>query len=158
MTFPSFAYTGRALLVALALALLGYLLLPAGITGDGRLDSALLLAIGAFAGAWLAAIGRRAVSSSEGGKEVITLFVGNLAFKATEQELQELFAPYGTVRSARIMRDRKTRRPRGFGFVEMAGGEAVKAIRALDGKEFHGRKLRIKEGNRKEAEGGTTGE
>ena len=52
------------------------------------------------------------------------------------------------------MRDRKTRRPRGYGFVEMSASQAQKAIRAVDGKEFHGRKLRVKLGNRKESENG----
>ena len=75
-----------------------------------------------------------------------TIFVGNLAFKASPDELSELFTKYGTVHSVRIMKDRATRRPRGFAFVEMNERGATKAIKSLDGKEFMGRKLRVNEG------------
>jgi len=140
----------RALLAALLLGLLGYVL-PIALTGNVRLDHALLLAVGAFAGVWLGALRRTEAAPEHGdGEEAQTVFVGNLAFKSTDEELRDLFSPYGAVRASRIMRDRKTRRPRGFGFVEMPRNQAQRAIKALDGKEFHGRKLRVREGNRKD--------
>jgi len=73
------------------------------------------------------------------------IYVGNLPFSATEEETRELFAEYGAVNSVKLISDRDTGRPRGFGFVEMEDGDADTAIEALDGAEFGGRKLRINE-------------
>ena len=74
-----------------------------------------------------------------------SIYVGNLPFGATEQEVHELFAAHGTVESVRLMVDRETGRPRGFGFVDMADSDASKAIEALNGTDFGGRTLRINE-------------
>ncbi len=74
-----------------------------------------------------------------------TIYVGNLPFSTTEADLRELFAPYGTVNSARIITDRDTGRSRGFGFVEMEASEANAAMQALNGKDLGGRSLRINE-------------
>jgi cold-inducible RNA-binding protein len=72
------------------------------------------------------------------------LYVGNLSFDAREEDLQELFAAHGEVVSAKVITDRETGRPRGFGFVEMANAEdAQKAIQSLDGKDFMGRNLTV---------------
>jgi cold-inducible RNA-binding protein len=72
------------------------------------------------------------------------LFVGNLSFKTTENDLQDSFAPYGTVVETNLMMDRMTGRPRGFAFVTMSTPEeAQKAIDALHGKEFDGRALTV---------------
>jgi cold-inducible RNA-binding protein len=74
------------------------------------------------------------------------LFVGNLSFQTTEEELRALFAPFGQIRRVHMATDRETGRARGFGFVEMANDdEAKKAIAALDGKEVNGRKLNVNE-------------
>jgi len=68
------------------------------------------------------------------------LFVGNLSFKTTENDLQDAFAAHGTVVEANLMMDRVTGRPRGFAFVTMSSPEeAQKAIEALNGKEMDGR-------------------
>jgi hypothetical protein len=154
MLFPPLAQLGKAALIAVILAATGYFTTPAsGWLGNAPADAALLLGLGALLGGWLSGLSLSpGVSGSDDGTQ--TLFVGNLAFKASEEELRELFAPFGQVQSARIMRDRKTRRPRGYGFVEMSTPEARKAIKSLDGKEFHGRKLRVKAGNRKDVENG----
>ncbi|MGH7157574.1 MAG: RNA recognition motif domain-containing protein [Candidatus Saccharimonadales bacterium] len=70
------------------------------------------------------------------------LFVSKLSFTTTDEGLQSLFAPYGTVVSARIATDRDTNRSKGFGFVEMEDQEsAQKAINELDGKDFEGRQI-----------------
>src|SRR5262252_273623 len=72
------------------------------------------------------------------------LFVGNLDFKVTENELQNAFAAHGTVVEASLVTDRETGRPRGFGFVTMSSPEeAQKAIDALNGKELGGRALNV---------------
>ena len=72
------------------------------------------------------------------------LFVGNLSFNVTENELQDTFAAHGTVLEANLMTDRMTGRPRGFGFVTMSTeAEAQAAINALNGTELDGRALTV---------------
>ncbi|MCK4415250.1 MAG: RNA-binding protein [Candidatus Eisenbacteria sp.] len=72
------------------------------------------------------------------------LYVGNLPFEVTEDDLQELFTAHGAVTSANVITDRETGRARGFGFVEMEQAEdAQKAIQSLDGQEFKGRNLKV---------------
>lgn len=79
------------------------------------------------------------------------LYVGNLSYDTTDQELQDLFAQHGTVQSANVVTDRYTGRSRGFGFVEMGSGEEVQqAIEALNGSEFQGRSLVVNEARPKE--------
>src|SRR5262249_20747925 len=74
------------------------------------------------------------------------LFVGNLSFQATEEDLRELFQQAGTVESVRIVTDQFTGRPRGFGFVEMATKEeSSKAIEMLNGRLFRDRNLVVDE-------------
>jgi cold-inducible RNA-binding protein len=74
------------------------------------------------------------------------LFVGNLSFQATEEDLRELFAQAGTVETVRIITDQFTGRPRGFGFVEMATKEeSTKAIEMLNGRLFRDRNLVVDE-------------
>ena len=74
------------------------------------------------------------------------LFVGNLSFQATEEDLRELFQQAGTVESVRIVTDQFTGRPRGFGFVEMSTKEeATKAIEMLNGRLFRARNLVVDE-------------
>ena len=72
------------------------------------------------------------------------LFVGNLNFATTTQDLENLFAEYGEVTEAQVITDRDTGRSRGFGFVEMASTEgAEKAISSLDGRDLSGRQLKV---------------
>ena len=74
------------------------------------------------------------------------IFVGNLAYQTTESELEAIFAPYGAVEKASVIRDRDTGQPRGFAFVEMTNqAEALKAIEALNGQELNGRALNVNE-------------
>jgi len=79
------------------------------------------------------------------------LYVGNLSFKTTEGELQQIFSQHGTVASASLVMDRETGRPRGFGFVEMPNdAEAQAAIAALNGQNFGGRDLTVNEARPRE--------
>ena len=71
------------------------------------------------------------------------LYVGNLSFSTTEQQLESLFAEHGDVQSAALVMDRDTGRPRGFGFVEMNDEGAKAAIEALNGKNVDGRDLTV---------------
>ena len=74
----------------------------------------------------------------------MNIYVGNLPYNASEDEVRELFAAYGTVTSVALIKDKVTGQPRGFGFVEMASdAEATAAIDGLNGKDFAGRKLAI---------------
>jgi RNA recognition motif-containing protein len=73
------------------------------------------------------------------------LYVGNLPFTVTENAVRDLFAPHGTIEKLSLITDRETGRPRGFGFVEMSQADATSAMRALDGKDFEGRALKINE-------------
>jgi len=81
------------------------------------------------------------------------IFVGNLPFRASEEEVRDLFTQYGTVHSVNLITDRETGRPRGFGFVEMDQDAADAAIRALDGTEFGGRSLQVNEARDKRGGG-----
>ena len=79
-----------------------------------------------------------------------SIYVGNLSFSATEEDIRDLFSQYGTVHSVKLISDRETGRPRGFGFVEMEDSAAASAISALNGKEVGGRALRINEARERE--------
>jgi RNA recognition motif-containing protein len=81
------------------------------------------------------------------------IYVGNLPFSATEDEVQQLFSQYGTVISVSLITDRDTGAPRGFGFVEMEEG-ADEAISALNNHELGGRNLRVNEARPQEKGGG----
>ncbi|MDR2125061.1 MAG: RNA-binding protein [Desulfovibrio sp.] len=74
-----------------------------------------------------------------------SLYVGNLPWSATEEEIRNLFASHGTVNSVKLISDRETGRARGFGFVEMEDPDAAVAVQALDGASFGGRTLRVNE-------------
>ena len=74
-----------------------------------------------------------------------SIYVGNLPWSASEEQVQELFAQYGNVLSVKLISDRETGRARGFGFVEMEDNEAAAAIEALDNNNFGGRTLRVNE-------------
>ncbi len=82
------------------------------------------------------------------------LYVGNLSFQTSTDELKEMFAKIGTVESVTIVEDRDTGRSRGFGFVEMASREeGQKAIAELNGKEMNGRPMTVNEAKQKEERG-----
>lgn len=76
----------------------------------------------------------------------MNIYVGNLPYNSTDEELRQTFAPYGEVTSASVIADKFTGRSRGFGFVEMPNDEEAKAaIEALNGKDVDGRQLRVNE-------------
>jgi cold-inducible RNA-binding protein len=79
------------------------------------------------------------------------LFVGNLSFNLTENDLQDAFAEYGTVTEVNVMMDRATNRPRGFAFVTMSSKEeADKAVQGMNGKQLDGRALTVNEARPRE--------
>ncbi len=80
------------------------------------------------------------------------IYVGNMSFEATESGLRSIFEPFGEITSVRLITDRDTGRPRGFGFVEMSNDEeAAKAITALNGTQMDGRALNVNEAKPKAA-------
>ena len=86
------------------------------------------------------------------------LYVGNLSYGMTDNDLENLFEPHGTVQSAQVIKDRDTGRSKGFGFVEMdSGKEAQAAISALNGQDVNGRALTVNEARPREERGGSNG-
>jgi cold-inducible RNA-binding protein len=85
------------------------------------------------------------------------IYVGNLPFSATEDQVRALFAQHGTVESVALPNDRETGRPRGFGFVEMSSADAARAIQAVNGQDMGGRALRVNEAQDKPRGGGGGG-
>jgi len=85
----------------------------------------------------------------------MSIYIGNLSFDATEADLTEVFAEYGTVKRVQLPTDRETGRMRGFGFVELSSdAEEEKAIEALDGAEWMGREIRVNKAKPREPRGG----
>ncbi|NER32555.1 MAG: RNA-binding protein [Oscillatoria sp. SIO1A7] len=89
----------------------------------------------------------------------MSIYVGNLSFDVTEDDLKEVFNDYGTVKKVKLPTDRETGRPRGFGFVDMSTeDEEVAAIEALDGAEWMGRDMRVNKAKpRENNKGGSFG-
>lgn len=77
--------------------------------------------------------------------KMTSIYVGNLPFTATEDDVRKYFEPFGAVSKVKLISDRETGRPRGFGFVEMEPSAAQAAIAALNGKDLGGRTLRVNE-------------
>jgi cold-inducible RNA-binding protein len=89
---------------------------------------------------------------------LMKLYVGNLSFQTSNEDLQQHFSSVGTVESANVVEDRDTGRSRGFGFVEMASqAEGEAAIAELNGKELNGRELKVNEARPRESGGGGGG-
>jgi RNA recognition motif-containing protein len=88
----------------------------------------------------------------------MSIYVGNLSFQATQEDLSEIFAEYGTVKRVQLPTDRETGRMRGFAFVEMGSdAEEASAIEALDGAEWMGRDLKVNKAKPREERGSSGG-
>ena len=86
------------------------------------------------------------------------LYVGNLSFNSTEDDITSAFSPYGTVTSVNLITDRETGRPRGFCFVEMSSdAEAQSAMQAMDGQDLNGRNLKVNVAKPRESRSGGGG-
>lgn len=155
MTFkiPSPLLYLSSLIISALLASLAFWILSAqGLDGD----SLTMLGAGLFIGHLVGVCSHASTRSSTAKKpasttstddsgETISLYVGNLAYSAQRNALRDLFAEYGQVNSVRIMTDRNTRRPRGYGFVDMEANAGRKALNALDNTDFCGRNLKVSE-------------
>ena len=81
----------------------------------------------------------------------MNIYVGNISYQMRDNDLEDLFAPYGEVTSARVIMDRETNRSKGFGFVEMANKEdGEKAIEELNNNELEGRNIKVNEARPRE--------
>ncbi|MBD1838451.1 RNA-binding protein [Coleofasciculus sp. FACHB-64] len=88
----------------------------------------------------------------------MSIYVGNLSYDVTQEDLSQVFAEYGTVKRVQLPTDRETGRPRGFGFVEMeTEAEETAAIEALDGAEWMGRDLKVNKAKPREDRGPSGG-
>ncbi len=88
----------------------------------------------------------------------MSIYVGNLSYEVTQENLNAVFAEYGTVRRVQLPTDRETGQPRGFGFVEMGSeAEEAAAIEALDGAEWMGRDLKVNKAKPREDRGSSGG-
>jgi hypothetical protein len=158
MTFktPSPAIYFGSLLIAAPIAYLAFWILQTQqLAGNGLI----VLGTGVFIGHLVAAFSRPSPKQSGAAKtstapastgETVSLYVGNLAYRAQRDEIQDVFAQYGTVASVRIMMDRATHRPRGYAFVEMDAAGAQQAIEHLDNSEFCGRNMRVSEAKQRQ--------
>jgi len=139
----------KLLIVAAIAGLIGYYLQP--YLGMGNAPAASIFATGLLAGALIG--GFFTLCRTSGGRKAnagnTTIYVGNLPFSAGKDEVKNIFAPYGKVVDVRIVKDRRSRRSKGYGFVEMAPTEAKAAIQQLNGTEYAGRTLRINEAQEK---------
>ena len=89
----------------------------------------------------------------------MNIYVGNLSFSTTDEELEQLFAPYGEITRANVVKDRDSGRSRGFGFIEMVDESAARtAIEALNGTELQGRALTVNEARPRQQRGGPGGD
>ena len=163
MTFktpsPS-TYFGSLLIAAPIAALVYWILQTQGMANNGIIALGAGLLIGHLIGncvrpsaqqrngSQAKASSKTSTPSSSG--EMISLYVGNLAYNARQDDVRKLFEQYGKVESVRIMTDRTTRRPRGYCFVEMESAAARNAISQLDNTEFCGRNLRVSEAKQRE--------
>jgi len=85
-------------------------------------------------------------------QQSVSVYVGNLPYRASEADVSELFSAYGPVISVRLMKDRKTGKRRGFGFVEMAKSDAISAVDGLNNKDFLQRTLKVRLANMRKPE------
>lgn len=140
------AYIFRALILAIALGLITYFVYPMLQTEAVAMS---VTSITAFVIITSVVTSLLHLALFRLGQRTTTLYVGNLAFKTTENELFELFSQYGAISSVRIMKDRITRRPRGYAFVELNAAGAKSAIKDLNGNEFGGRTLKVNVANKR---------
>jgi len=149
----SFSCFIKLFAAALVLSLAGYY--SAGPLGLGSSPVGSIFAtgllIGCLVGGFLALLAPKSAERSVSKAESATsnLYVGNLPFNAGQDDIKNLFAPYGEVIDIRMVKDRRSKRFKGYAFVEMNTGGANAAIKQLDGNDYAGRTLRVNEAQKK---------
>ncbi|MFO8024888.1 RNA recognition motif domain-containing protein [Thiohalophilus sp.] len=148
--FPTLNTVIQIAIVSVILSVVAYFLFP--VFALEQVTGQHLFTYGILAGALLGALLSHVRIYLATSTEVESIFVGNLAFKASPNALRKLFEDYGEVNAVRLMTDRATKRPRGFGFVEMKRKDARNAIKALNGTEFYGRELKVNVANERKSD------
>jgi RNA recognition motif-containing protein len=147
----SFSCFVKLFAAAIAASLVGFFAVSA--IGTGGLPAASLFAtgitIGTIFGGLLVVLYPASQSGSKDASGTSSIYVGNLPFNAGESDVKNLFAPYGEVIEVRLVKDRRSRRPKGYGFVEMSTSDARSAIKHLNDTDYAGRTLRVNEGKKK---------
>lgn len=142
---PSSKQIIKSVIIGLILSIIGFVLFPyLNLTAFALTNPALLVTYSVLISSIIAGI--LVVIPMEFnllGSNEVSVFVGNLAFKAGAGDLRELFEEYGDVQGVRVMTDRATRRPKGFAFIEMDKKGAKAAIADLDGSEFFDRDIKV---------------
>jgi len=146
----------KLLAVSFAVSLLGYVV--GNSVGFVDVPAGSVLATGLFIGSvfgglLVALVPNRddeAVIVSDSSEETSNIYVGNLPFNAGDDDVKNIFSPYGEVVAIRLVKDRRSKRFKGYGFVEMSVSGAKAAIEALDGTDYAGRTLRINEAKKKD--------
>jgi len=142
--------------VSVAVSLVGYLL--GSMFGFENVPAGSVLATGLFIGTLFGGLlvalvpkaeGETGDSTTEAG-DSSNIYVGNLPFNAGEDDVKNIFSPYGEVLDIRLVKDRRSKRFKGYGFVEMTTAGAKAAIENLDGTDYAGRTLRINEAKKKD--------
>lgn len=137
-------------IISIILAVILYVLIPILATD---MPNELTAALGAIIGGLVAPVLTSVMNSSESksgassavnSDDIATLYVGNLPYRANEQAVQDHFSQQGTVKSVRLMKDRRTGKRKGYGFVEMDSKGANKAIKQLNDVEFQERTLKVR--------------
>ncbi|MDQ6982360.1 MAG: RNA-binding protein [Mariprofundus sp.] len=136
--------------VAIAASLVGYYALSA--INPMGVPAASLFATGITLGTILGGL-LVALAPKPGASETVTassnIYVGNLPFNAGNDDVKNLFSPYGEIIDVRLVKDRRSKRFKGYGFVEMSVADAKSAIQHLDGTDYAGRTLRVNEAKKK---------
>ena len=142
--------------VSVAVSLVGYLL--GNMFGFENVPAGSVLATGLFIGTLFGGLLVALVPKAKGetgntatkGGDSSNIYVGNLPFNAGEDDVKNIFSPYGEVLDIRLVKDRRSKRFKGYGFVEMPVSGAKAAIENLDGTDYAGRTLRINEAKKKD--------
>lgn len=139
-------YSASHLIGTAILAAAGYFLLTSvNISLPQELSYVVGIVLGALIVPLISLLNRQGHTSNNNTRnETTTLYVGNLPYRANENAVREHFAKQGHVESVRLMKDRRTGKRKGYGFVEMSSGDAEKAIKQLNDSEFHERTLKVR--------------
>ncbi|MDH5600306.1 MAG: hypothetical protein OEY78_03265 [Gammaproteobacteria bacterium] len=140
IALPTLKNIIKSFVIASILSVVGFYLFPLLNT---EVSSARLVAYSILSGGFIAGVLVSMPMEFNFGSNQVSVFIGNLAFKASAKDLRELFEEYGDIHNVRVMTDRATRRPKGFAFVEMDKKGAKAAIAELDGSEFFGRDIKV---------------
>lgn len=141
----------KLLVAALVASLVGYFIVaainPQDVPAASLFATGMLL--GALFGGILTALMHKPAAVATEETTSSNIYVGNLPFNAGQDDVKNLFSPYGEVIDIRLVRDRRSKRFKGYGFVEMDSAGAAAAIKQLDGADYAGRTLRVNEAKKK---------